>query len=110
MSKNRFAGLSAARELQETKQTQEPAAKSVKKSEVFQALPEQAISDAVSATPTARRGRPNGKRSDAEFQQVTAYVRRDTYRQVSIRLIDQPQKGEFSELVQELLQKWLEKE
>jgi hypothetical protein len=55
-----------------------------------------------------RRGRPNGKRSNAEFQQVTAYVRRDTYRRVSIKLLDRENKGEFSELIEELLQKWLE--
>lgn len=110
MSKNRFAGLSAARELQETKQTQEPAAKANQTSQVS-ALPEQTTtSNAASAAPTARRGRPNGKRSDAEFQQVTAYVRRDTYRKVTVKLVDQPQKGEFSELVQELLHKWLEQE
>lgn len=109
MSKNRFAGLSAARELQETKQTQEPAAKANQKSEVSAVLPEQiTTSIAASAAPTVRRGRPNGKRSDAEFQQVTAYVRRDTYRKVTVKLVDQPQKGEFSELVQELLHKWLE--
>ncbi len=54
-----------------------------------------------------RRGRPNGKRSNAEFQQVTAYIRRDTYRQVSIKLLDRENKGEFSELIEELLQKWL---
>ena len=112
MSKNRFAGLTAARELQETEQTKKQPPKKVDSAESKTVnappTPDATVSAKTTETlPTARRGRPSGKRSDAEYQQVTAYIRRETYRRVTIKLIDQPQKGEFSELVQELLQQWL---
>jgi hypothetical protein len=93
MSKNRFAGLQAVKKLQAEKQV-----------EVIIETP----SDTPTVITEVKRGRPNGKRTNVEFQQVTAYVRRDTYRKVSIKLIDRESKGEFSELVEELLQQWLE--
>jgi len=64
----------------------------------------------VSSPPAAvkrGRGRPTGKRSDPEFEQVTSYVRKQTYADVKIELIKEGQKREFSELVEELLAKWL---
>lgn len=113
MSKNRFAGLAAAKQLQETTDaTNLTAAKTVVKNDEIRnnVQPEQLKSHIVLAESAAvKRGRPNGKRSNAEFQQVTAYIRRGTYRRVSIKLLDRPQKGEFSELVEELLQEWLAK-
>ena len=54
----------------------------------------------------APRGRPRAKHSDPTFQQVTAYVRRDTYRAVKIALLQQGEQ-EFSELVEILLADWL---
>ena len=106
MSKNRFAGLQAVKQLQNNKEIEAkeiPQAKAFEQSSAQLNLPSNGSDD-----PTApRRGRPNGKRSNAEFQQVTAYVRRDTYRRVSIKLLDRENKGEFSELIEELLQKWL---
>lgn len=106
MSKNRFAGLQAVKQLQDTKEIEvkeTPKHKAFEQSPVKMELKSNGSDDAT----TPRRGRPNGKRSNAEFQQVTAYVRRDTYRRVSIKLLDRENKGEFSELIEELLQKWL---
>lgn len=54
-----------------------------------------------------RRGRPAGKRSDPEYDQVTAYIRRQTYRDVRIALLTRGHEQEFSELVEELLAGWL---
>jgi len=107
MSKNRFAGLQAVKQLQDTKEIE---AKETPQNKAFEQSPVKIeLRDNESDDATApRRGRPNGKRSNAEFQQVTAYVRRDTYRRVSIKLLDRENKGEFSELIEELLQKWLE--
>lgn len=108
MSKNRFAGLQAVKKIQENKKTE---IINSLKSEEFKQTPTEInlkSKEDTSATMT-RRGRPNGKRSNSEFQQVTAYIRRDTYRRVTIKLIDQEVKGEFSELIEDLLQKWLEK-
>ncbi len=107
MSKNRFAGLQAVKQLQDTKEIEvkkTPPQNRVSKQSPVQADLRSNGSDGASAP---RRGRPNGKRSNVEFQQVTAYVRRDTYRRVSIKLLDRENKGEFSELIEELLQKWL---
>lgn len=53
------------------------------------------------------RGRPSGKRSDPNFVQTTAYIRGDTYKAVKIALIEEDQNKEYSELVEELLSKWL---
>lgn len=106
MSKNRFAGLQAVKQLQDNKQIQ---VKQTPESKEFDQSPVKIeLKGNGDNVITPKRGRPNGKRSNAEFQQVTAYVRRDTYRRVSIKLLDQEVKGEFSELIEELLQKWLE--
>ena len=53
-------------------------------------------------------GRPKtGKRSNPViFRQVSAWIRRDTYDRVSIRLIREDRR-EFSDLVQALLEDWL---
>jgi hypothetical protein len=54
-----------------------------------------------------RPGRPNGKRSDTNYTQVTAYLRKDTHQAVKIRLLQEGKGREFSELLQELLDGWL---
>ena len=54
-----------------------------------------------------RRGRPPGKRSDGEYVQVTSYIRQETHRAVKMALLAEDKGQEFSELVQELLVKWL---
>jgi hypothetical protein len=54
-----------------------------------------------------KRGRPKGKRSDSNYEQVTAYIRKDTHTAVKIELLKESQKREFSELIQELLDEWL---
>ena len=46
-----------------------------------------------------------GKRSNAEYRQVSAYVRKDTHRKVKMALLEDDR--EFSELVEELLDGWL---
>ena len=53
-----------------------------------------------------RRGRPPGKRSHPDFEQITAYIRKDTHHAVKIVLLKNGRK-EFSELVEELLNQWL---
>jgi len=53
-----------------------------------------------------RRGRPPGKRSHPDFEQITAYIRKDTHQAVKIMLLQNGRK-EFSELVEELLHQWL---
>jgi hypothetical protein len=47
-----------------------------------------------------------GKRSNAEYRQVSAYIRKDTHRKVKMALLEEEQ--EFSELVGRLLEEWLD--
>lgn len=60
-----------------------------------------------SEAPAKRRGRPTGKRSDPDYEQTTAYIRKDTHRSVKIALLEDGEGREYSELVEELLSKWL---
>jgi hypothetical protein len=55
-----------------------------------------------------RRGRPRAKRSSGDFAQATAYVKKETYTAVKHILLDQ--KKEYSVLVQELLDRWLQQQ
>lgn len=59
------------------------------------------------AEPARPVGRPPGKRSDGDHIQVTAYIRADTRRRVRKILNDNEGGPDFSELVEELLSKWL---
>jgi hypothetical protein len=52
-------------------------------------------------------GRPRGKRSDGAHVQVTAYIERETHHQVKVALVSSRSGQEFSELIQELLSKWI---
>lgn len=52
-------------------------------------------------------GRPRGKRSDPDFEQITAYIRKQTHQGVKIALLQEGQGQEFSELVEDLLAEWL---
>lgn len=65
------------------------------------------------ATPTPpqpRRGRPpGGKRSNAEYVQISTYVKKETYRRVKIRLLEMEPEGEFGDLVEHLLTRWLQR-
>jgi hypothetical protein len=52
-----------------------------------------------------RMGRPRGKASDPAYRQVTVYIRRETHTAARKRLFDEDR--EFSELVEDLVSKWL---
>jgi hypothetical protein len=58
--------------------------------------------------PQRKIGRPRtGKRSNPDYQQVSAWIKRETYGRVTKRLFLKEARGEFSELVEELLILWL---
>jgi hypothetical protein len=67
--------------------------------------------EGISATQNAgipdvrKPGRPRAKRSDPEYTQVTAYIRRDTYMAVKRKLLDMDD-AEFSDTLEELLARW----
>jgi hypothetical protein len=54
-----------------------------------------------------RLGRPAGKRTDPEFTQVTAWIRRDTHLRTKMQLLEAGGAQQFSELVESLLTDWL---
>jgi hypothetical protein len=56
----------------------------------------------------ASRRRSLGKRSDPEFEQVTAYIRKNTHRAVKLALLSDGGGLQFSDLVETLLTKWIE--
>ncbi len=65
--------------------------------------------ESPAAPPAGRRA--SGKKSDSRYKQVTAYVRKDLYRTVTDALYDDARgrdtkRQEFSELVDELLERW----
>lgn len=58
-----------------------------------------------------QRGRPRGKKSDPEYEAAIAYIRKKTHIQIKRLLLDKEEQGEkqdFSELVQQLLELWVE--
>lgn len=90
MSKSKFQGLFDAAKARQAEESVEPEQKEI------EVVP-----------PPQRRGRPKGKRSNPDFEQVTAYVRKQTHQAVKIALLQEGQDQEFSELVEELLSDWL---
>jgi hypothetical protein len=57
------------------------------------------------SVPPRRVGRPTGKRSDPNYQQVTVLLNSETYKETRKRLLDE--KKEVSTLLNELLDAWL---
>ena len=54
-------------------------------------------------------GRPKtGKRSNPDYRQVSAWIRKDTYKRATDRLYLKEDRREFSDLVQSLLEDWLD--
>ena len=51
--------------------------------------------------------RHRGKRTNPDYVQVTAYVRQETYRRARIKLLESTKPQEFSEVVEDLLTRWL---
>jgi hypothetical protein len=55
-------------------------------------------------------GRPPGKRSNPAYKQYSVLLKRQTHRQVTTLLRDQENSPDVSELLQQLLEQWLEKQ
>ena len=66
-----------------------------------------AIVDQSAVSPAAKLGRPRAKRSDPDYEQVTAYIRRATYKRVKMMLLEEGSDQDFSELVETLLSEHL---
>jgi hypothetical protein len=57
--------------------------------------------------PMKKVGRPRAKHSDPDYKQMSVYIHQDVRNKVKARLFEQG--GEFSALVESLLQDWLKK-
>lgn len=55
----------------------------------------------------ANNGREVGRRKDPDYMQASAYVPRRLRRQVQHALLNDPSERDYSQLIEELLQKWL---
>jgi hypothetical protein len=62
------------------------------------------------ATPLKAPGRPPGKRSDPEYKQYSVLLKKQTHRQVTSILRDREDSPDVSELLQRLLEQWLEQQ
>lgn len=81
--------------------------KQASKSQVPPAAKEAKVAHLPLAAVAIRRGRPAGKRSDPDFEAITAYIRKKTHKDVKIALLQEDKPREFSQLVEELLINWL---
>lgn len=114
---NKFADLiSAAREVDELPAAEDSPAPAPARAAAPTAAPAHEAEpaargqaeEAISPAEPPRRGRPpTGKRSNPAYEQVTAYIRRDTNLQTKIALLQEGNTRDFSDLVEELLQTWL---
>jgi hypothetical protein len=68
---------------------------------------DQSIQISQKENKVTKKGRSKGKRTNPDFEQVTAYVKKDTYRQTKIALLNGEDKLDFSDLVEQLLTEWL---
>jgi hypothetical protein len=74
---------------------------------IFAAKGSKGAKKGTPAQPTRASKRPAGKRSDPDYTQITAYIRKGTHEDV-MRAIYKRQ--ELSELIEELLAGWLKKQ
>jgi hypothetical protein len=70
------------------------------KDDLYTPIPETTVS------PKAM-GRPKGKRSNPDYEQVTAYIKKETHKNVKRELLDNEDIHDFSELLEILLVEWL---
>jgi hypothetical protein len=96
MASNRFTNLRKAKPATESQQL------------AAEPKEELGFNSTLIVSETVRRGRPRAKRSSGDFAQATAYVKKETYTAVKHILLDQ--KKEYSVLVQELLDGWLQQQ
>jgi len=61
-------------------------------------------------TPPQKAKRKLGKRSNPEFTQAPAFIRKSTHRAVKVKLIMDTEFDDYSELVEALLAQWLEQD
>ena len=90
---NRFTGLMKSRQSEELLSSNETSR----------------VPDEYGRIHISTRGRPRtGKRSNPDYKQISALIRKDTHRAVVSVLLNDGESRDVSDLLQELLQKWLD--
>ena len=84
-----------------------PATSEPSRDQVVAAEPPGADVPAQAGVQPATTGRGVGRRRDPNYMQASAYVPRQLRRQVDRALLNDPSERDYSELIEELLQKWL---
>ena len=75
------------------------------------AVEEHPIDEKLVHPPTERgRGRPRAKSSDPDYQSTTVILRKTTKRKAAHLLEDREMGKDLSELIEELLTEWLERQ
>ena len=67
----------------------------------------ESMEEAIAPPAATPKRKKRGKRGDPNFTQVTAYIRKETHRQVKLALLQEGSDREFSELVENLLAEYL---
>jgi hypothetical protein len=49
----------------------------------------------------------SGKRSDPDYVQISAYIRKDTHRQAKRKLLEEGDERDLSDVIEELLKNWV---
>jgi len=49
-----------------------------------------------------------GRRSDPDYEPITVFVRKETYRKVKIALLEDERNKQAGDLIEELLSKWID--
>jgi len=105
---SKFDKIFEAREAEETLRKENGKPVNKPKSNGVVAKSENKVKKVVLApTATGRRGRPKAKRSDPDYVGFTTYIRKDTHLNVKIALLQEGEGRELSELVENLLTKWM---
>ncbi len=89
------------------KQQPRQAARSLPSAQAIEERPAAVLSISSAAAEPPSKGRRAGKRSDPAYRPTTFYVRKETQRKAARLLEDQDTGKDLSDLVQELLSKWI---
>jgi hypothetical protein len=79
----------------------------VAKKSKFQGLTSLENGTEKTVSPTPPPAAKTGKRDNPDYQQISAYIRKDTYRAVKQAIVT---KRDLSDLIEELFTEWLKKQ
>jgi hypothetical protein len=75
-----------------------------------EAIPDERSKPAGRGRPLGSKNAKAGKKSDEEYCPTTVYIRKETRKRVKQTLLDAESAEDVSDLVESLLQEWLEKQ